>query len=392
MDGTNAEALNKLVADFNTSQQGQDRGQGDLPGQLRRHDHQVQGRDPEQVDARRRPDLRHRHALHDRRQADRADAGVHRPRQARRRRDLAAQHHQLLLDRRQAELDAVQHLDAAALLSTRRVREGRPRPDEAADRTSTRSRAAAEKLVEEERRPGRLRLRRRDLRLAARAVHRHRRQGVLRPGQRPQRQATKVQLRLGRQRQGRRRGGRRWSRTACAANTGRDTKDAQAAFKSGQLAMQPGVHRPAAAATRRRQGRLAGSSAPRLPARQRRHDRRPDHRRRLAVDQRRRPQGRQEGGRLAVREVPGRAREPGHMAHRHRLLPDQRQGRARRAGRRGLPQGQYPLFDVAVKQLERHRAQHGHPGLPARRHAPGPQGLRGRSRGGAQRRRPAARR
>ena len=201
MDGKNAEELTKLVSEFNADEHGQDRDQGDLRRQVRRRDHQVQGRDPEQVDARRHPGLRHRHPLHDRRQADRADAVVHRPRQARRL-GPAAQHHRLLLGRRQAELHALQHVDAGHVLQQDPLQEGRPRPGEAPgdDRGDPRRRREA---VEEERRSGRLRVRRGDLRLAARAVHRHQRRGVLRQGQRPRRQGDQGAVRPGRGHRGR---------------------------------------------------------------------------------------------------------------------------------------------------------------------------------------------
>ena len=72
-----------------------------------------------------------------------------------------------------------------------------------------------------------------------------------------------------------------------AANTGRDTKAAQAAFKSGQLAMtlestgQVGAFQEAAKAGG---FGLGVANYPKL----KQADGRPDHRRRLAVDRRRR--------------------------------------------------------------------------------------------------------
>ena len=75
-------------------------------------------------------------------------------------------------------------------------------------------RTAAREAVQEERRAGRLRVRRRHLRLAARAVHRPERRGVLRPGQRPGRQGDQGQLRRRRPASRSSPGGRRWSRTA----------------------------------------------------------------------------------------------------------------------------------------------------------------------------------
>ena len=108
-------------------QRRQDPGRGDLRRQVRRRDRQVQGLDPEQVHPRRRAGLRHRHPLHDRRRADRADAGLHRPRQGRHERP-AAEHRRLLLGRQEALLDAVQHLDAGAVHQREAVQGGRARP------------------------------------------------------------------------------------------------------------------------------------------------------------------------------------------------------------------------------------------------------------------------
>ena len=91
--------------------------------------------------------------------------------------------------------------------------------------------------VEEGRRPGRLRLRRGDLRLAARAVHRHQRRGVLRQGQRPRRQGDQGPVRPGRGQLEVVSWWQKMVKDGLAANTGRDTKAAQAAFKSGQVAI-----------------------------------------------------------------------------------------------------------------------------------------------------------
>ena len=183
-------------------QRGQDPGRGHLRGQVRRRDRQVQGLGPEQVHPRRRAGLRHRDPLHDRCRAGRPDAGLHRPRQGRHERP-AAEHRRLLLGGQEALLDAVQHLDAGAVHQPEALQGGRARPGQAADHPGGDPHRGGE-AVQEERRAGRLRVRRRHLRLAARAVHRRERRGVLRPGQRPGRQGHQGQLRRRHQRRGRR--------------------------------------------------------------------------------------------------------------------------------------------------------------------------------------------
>ena len=174
-----------------------------------------------------------------------------------------------------------------------------------------------------------------------------------------------------------------------AANTGRDTKAAQAAFKSGQVAV-----------TLESTGQLGGFRTPRQG-------------RRLRPGSGQLPQGQQAGAAArssaahrcgstgsghedAQKEAAwqfvkflAEPKSQADLAHRHRLLPDL-QERAQRARRRGVAQEQFPQFDVAVKQLENTKVTKATAGLPARRHAPGPQGLRGRPGGCAQRRRPPA--
>ncbi len=116
-----------------------------------------------------------------------------------------------------------------------------------------------------------------------------------------------------------------------AANTGRDTKAAQAAFKSGQLAInlestgQLGGYSKAA-----KEGgwELGAAAYPHITTGTAGG---PDHRWSLAVDQRCQPQGRQQGSGLAVRQVPLRPQEPSPVAHGDGLLPDQ-QGRPGPAG------------------------------------------------------------
>ena len=295
MDGTNAEVLTKLVDAFNKANAGKIQVEATYVGQVRRRDRQVQGLDPEQVHPRRRAGLRHRHPVHDRRRADRADAGLHRPRQGRHERP-AAEHRRLLLGGQEALLDAVQHLDAGAVHQREAVQGGRARPGQAADHARRRSAP----------RPRSCRRRTAARPTTASAPpstagcssssspqngEEYCDQGNGRDGK-----ATKVNF-----------DGdtsvavvawwQKMVKDGLAANTGRDTKAAQAAFKSGQLAMTPGVHRPGRGFQEAAKAGGFGLGVANYPQAQAGRRRRPDHRRRLAVDRRRRPQRRPEGSR-----------------------------------------------------------------------------------------------
>ena len=135
-----------------------------------------------------------------------------------------------------------------------------------------------------------------------------------------------------------------------AANTGRDTKAAQAAFKSGQLAMtlestgQVGGFQEAAKAggfglgvanyPKLKQadgGPIIGGAS-------------------LWIDGAGHSDAQKEASWQFVKFLSSPA-EPGDLAHRHRLLPDL-QGRARTEPVDVAWRKQFPQFDVAVKQLQ----------------------------------------
>ena len=131
MDGKNAEELTKLVTEFNQKNSGKIEVKATYAG---KYDDAIT-KYKAAIQSKSTPDVIQIYDIGTRFMID-AKQTV--PMQAFIDRDKldvcgsAAEHHRVLLGRRQAALDAVQHLDAGPVLQQDALQEGRPRPGEAA--------------------------------------------------------------------------------------------------------------------------------------------------------------------------------------------------------------------------------------------------------------------
>ena len=387
MNGTNAEVLTKLVDRLQQGQRRQDQGQGDLRrASTTTPIAKYKAVDPEQVHPRRRAGLRHRHPLHDRLRAGRADAGLHRPRQGRH--AATCSRTSPATTRSTSKLYSMPFNTSMPVLYINKDAFKKAGLDPAKPPTTLDEiRTAAREAGQGRRRHGR------STASAPRSTagsssssspttartycdkgngrDRRGHQGAVRPAD------SSVA--------GRRTGGRRWSRTAwpptpAATPTTRRPRSSPARVamtleSTGALRRLPGGGQG---------GKFEVGTAP-LPEGQSRPTRRPDHRRRLAVD--RRPGPRDAQKRAAWEFVKflvaaRRTRRTWHTDTGYFPISKARAERARATWRGARStRSSRPPIDAAAG----HAARPGHPGLPARRHAAGPQGLRGRPRGGARR-------